>query len=317
MAQLQTLNPPLATHVVHQFPLPTWIENLAIRSNGQILLTILTKPELYLVDPAHPDKAVLVHTFSEVRILSGIVEVKDDVFYVAGGNVNLETFTSEHGSYKVWEVDLTTFDTDFKANVKEIAHLLGSGLLNGLEFLSTSESTILIADSDIGCVWKVDVNDGKVENLIEVDEMKPPPTPALQIGINGIKVHDGYLYWSNTGKSLFCRVAIDVDGVALGAPEILETDTLVDDFIFDKKGNTWLTQHALNVVGVVKVGGGVITVAGKVDQHTVAGCTACQFGRKKDEHILYVTTSGGLSAPVDGKPEGGKVVAIDTSKFHY
>jgi len=315
MAQSQILDPLLASHVVHQFPLPTWIENLAVRSNGQILLTMITKPELYLVDPTKPEEAVLVHTFSEVGMLSGIVEVEDDVFCVAGGNYSLQTFQSEHGSYKIWKVDMKSFDTDSKVTVKEIAHVTGSGLLNGMEYLS--KSSILVADSDVGCVWKIGVNDGKIENLIEVDEMKPPTPPALPMGINGIKVHDGYLYWSNTGKMLFCRVKIDADGKAAGAPETLETETLVDDFVFDKKGNAWLAQHSVNVIGVVKVGGGVITVAGKPDQLEICGSTACQFGRKGDEHILYVVTCGGLSYPVDGKTEGGKVVAVDTSKFEY
>jgi len=316
MAQSQTLDPLLTTHVVHQFPLPTWIENLAVRSNGQILLTIITKPELYLLDPSNPEKAILVHTFSEVGILSGIVEVDDDVFCVAGGNFSLETFQSEHGAGRIWEVDMKSFDTDSKVNVKEIAHLTGSGLLNGMEVLKSSENTILLADSDVGCVWKVNVKDGKIEKLVDVDEMKSPPPPALQMGINGLKVRDEYLYWTNTGKQLFCRVKIDEDGKTHGDPQILETETLVDDFVFDKKGNAWLAQHGLNVVGVVKAGGGVITVAGKADELTIAGSTACQFGRKGDRDILYVVTCGGLSAPVDGKMEGGKVVAVDTSKFH-
>jgi hypothetical protein len=317
MAEPQTLDPLLPTHVVHQFPLPTWIENLAVRSNGQILLTILTKPELYLIDPAKPDEAILVHTFSEVGILSGITEVKDDVFYVSGGNFSLQTFQSEHGTYRVWEVDMKSFDTNSKAAIKEIVHVTGSGLLNGLETLHSSENTILSGDSEVGCVWKVNVKDGKVEKLIEVDEMKPPPPPEMQLGINGIKVRDGYLYWTNTAKKLFCRIAIDEDGNPHGDPEILETETLVDDFVFDTKGNAWLAQHGLNVIGVVKVGGGVITVAGKADQLTIAGSTACQFGRKGDTDTLYVVTCGGLSAPVDGKVEGGKLIAIDTSKFHY
>jgi hypothetical protein len=317
MAQPQTLDPLLTTHTVHQFPLPTWIENLAVRSNGQILLTILTKPELYLLDPSNPEKVTLVHTFSEVGILSGIVEVEDDVFYVAGGNYSLDTFKAEHGSGRIWEVDMKSFDTDSKATIKEIAHLPGSGLLNGMEVLKSSENTILLADSEVGCVWKVNVKDGKVEKVIDIDEMKPPPPPEMQLGINGLKVRDGYLYWTNTAKQLFCRVTIDEDGKAHGDPQILETGTLVDDFIFDNKGNAWLAQHALNVIGVVKVGGGVITVAGKTDELTIAGSTACQFGRKGDEHILYVATCGALSFPVDGKVEGGKVVAVDTSKFHY
>jgi sugar lactone lactonase YvrE len=158
-----------------------------------------------------------------------------------------------------------------------------------------------------------------LEKVIEVDEMKLPQPPALQMGINGLKVHDGYLYWSNTGKQLFCRIKIDGEGKAAGTAEILERDIVIDDFCFDKHGNAWVTEHGLNVVGVVKASGGVVTAAGRIDKLTIAGGTACQFGRtSEDADILYYVTTGGLSAPVNGtEVEGGKVVAIDTSKFSH
>lgn len=92
---------------------------------------------------------------------------------------------------------------------------------------------------------------------------------------------------------------------------------MADDFTLDQKGNAWLATHSNNTIVVVKTDGSLVTVAGKLNELTVAGGTACQFGRGKDDgHILYVTTCGGLTAPVDGdKVEGGKIIAIDTSKF--
>jgi hypothetical protein len=317
MAEPTILDPELPSKVLYQFPLPTWIENLAVRSNGELLLTILTSPELYLLNPSDPKEALLVHKFEDVFGLTGIIEAKEDVFYVAGSNYNLATSSNEAGSDFVWEVDMTSFSKDSKANIKKIAHLTGAGLLNGVELFSKEEGTILIADSEIGVVWKANVNDGKVENIIEVDEMKPLPPPALQIGINGLKVRDGYLYWSNTGLKLFCRIKIDGEGKAIGPVEFLERDILIDDFVFDKKGNAWLTTHGMNTLAVVKPGGGVVTAAGSIDKLTVAGGTACQFGRtSSDGDILYFVTTGGMSAPVNGtEVEGGKVVAINTTKF--
>lgn len=317
MAEPTILDPELPSKVLYQFPLPTWIENLAVRSNGELLLTILTSPELHLLNPSDPKEAVLIHKFEEVRGLTGIIEVKEDVFYVTGSNFNLATFSNEAGSHFVWEVDMTSFSKNSKANIKEIAHLTGAGLLNGIELFSKEEGTILIADSEIGVVWKVNINDGKVENIIDVDEMKPPPPPELQMGINGLKVRGGYLYWSNTGFKLFCRIKIDGEGKATGPVEVLERDIVIDDFVFDKKGNAWLTTHGMNTLAVVKPGGGVVTAAGNIEKLTVAGGTACQFGRtSSDGDILYFVTTGGMSAPVKGtEVEGGKVVAINTTKF--
>ena len=318
MAQPQVIDPELPSELVHQFPKPTWIENIAVRSNGGLLVTLLTSPELYHISPSTKE-AVLVHKFDGFLGLTGIIEVKEDVFYIGAGNFSLETFASEQGSYKIYEVDMAGFSTGSNANIKEVAHLTGAGLPNGFELLSREAGAILIADSEVGAVWKVNVKNGNVEKAIELDEMKPPPPPALQMGINGVKVRDGYLYWSNTAKMLFCRIKIDGEGKEIGAVEVLETGILIDDFCFDKHGNAWLAQHGLNVLGVVKASGGVVTAAGSIDKLTVAGGAACQFGRTaSDADVLYFVTTGGMSAPVNGtEVEGGKVVAIDTAKFHH
>ncbi|KAH6723665.1 hypothetical protein DL95DRAFT_447912 [Leptodontidium sp. 2 PMI_412] len=317
MSTISSLDPLLSTTLIHQFPLPTWIENLAIRSNGTILATLLTTPELYLIDPKAPPSATLVANFPEVSGLTGIIEVQPDIFYIAGGNFNLATFANEAGSYWIWEVDMRSFDTDHQAKIRKVANLPEAGLPNGFELLSRDRGIIMIADSEIGSVWKLNVKDGKHEIAIQVDEMKPPPPPGLPMGINGIKIRDGYLYWTNTGEKTFCRVRIDEYAKAVGDVEVLERDTLVDDFVFDDQGNAWLAQNVMNVIGVRKDTGGVVMVAGAADQLTVAGATSCQFGRtEEDRNILYVATSGGLAAPINGTVvEGGKVVAVDTSSF--
>lgn len=212
-------------------------------------------------------------------------------------------------------MDLTTFDRDGAVKVKKITDVPGSGLLNGMELLSASERKILIADSEVGCVWKVDTKTGEHDIAIQVDEMKIPKE-GMPIGINGIKIRDGYLYWSNTGERYFCRIKIDENCKAIGTAEILAKECLIDDFVFDTKGNVWLTQNILNTVAVMKLDGRLVTVTGHVDKFDVSGGTACQFGKTlEDEHILYVVTAGGIAKPVMGQIEGGKVVAVDTSHF--
>jgi hypothetical protein len=51
--------------------------------------------------------------------MAGIIEVEHDKFYVAGGNFDLSTFVNQAGSCKLWEVDMTNFESDGKAVVKE------------------------------------------------------------------------------------------------------------------------------------------------------------------------------------------------------
>ena len=143
-----------------------------------------------------------------------------------------------------------------------------------------------------------------------------PPVQGLPIRINGIKIRDRYLYWTNTGEKIFCRIKIGEHSNAVGGTEILVLDCLSDDFVFDKKGDAWITHHGLNTVGVVKAGRGLVTVAWEMDQLTVAGGAACQFGRGAGgKDVLYVVTTGGMSAPVNGELTEGWKVVVNTATF--
>lgn len=274
---------------------------------------MLLVPDLYQVDPStNPPTSTLIYHFTDTLALLGIVELTKDRFYVAGGNINMAKGDFGFGTYGVWEVDLR----QAAPAVKKVASFPDSGLLNGMEVLSAETGEILLADSIRGLVWKLNVNTGEVSNFLEVPETKAAPPPARPTAINGLKVRDGYLYWSNTSAQTFCRIAISSAGEPAGETEILARDCLIDDFVFDREGNAWLAQHNLNCVSVIRKDGCVVQVAGKGDSLDIAGATACQFGRgEQDKKVLYCVTTGGMSAPVDGKKEGAKIVAINTSRW--
>ena len=101
-------NPATAT-TVWEFSNHTWVENLAVRSNGQILTTLGTTPELYQVDPNHQLNATLVHSFPNAISCLGITETTSDVFYIAVGNYSFDTFRTAPGSWSVWRVDMAPF----------------------------------------------------------------------------------------------------------------------------------------------------------------------------------------------------------------
>jgi sugar lactone lactonase YvrE len=315
MAQTLVLESQLPSRVIHQFPNPTFIENLAIRSNGKILVTVVNGASLMMVDPQNPSTPTLIHKFEGVLAVTGVIEVEHDIFYVAAGNFDLKA-GNETGSYSIWKVDMSGFEEEGKAKTEMLTTLPNAGLPNGFESLPKDKTCFLFADSEAGNVVKVNVNTGASEVLIDLEEMKHGPE-GMPLGINGIKYKDGYLYWTTTVKKIFCRIKVDDHGDAVGKAEIVARDILADDFTLDKKGNAWLTTHSNNTIVVVKTDGTLVTAAGRLDELTVAGGTACQFGRGKDDgHVLYVTTCGGLTAPVGGdKVEGGKIIAIDTSTF--
>lgn len=219
------------------------------------------------------------------------------------------------GSYSIWSVALTSSS---KADVKKVTDLPEASFLNGMAKLPTSPH-VLIADSTLGLVWSLNTETFKYEVGIEVEEMKIPPPPGFPLAINGVKVHDGYLYWTNSGKMLVCRLKIDQDGKKAGEVEILAEGTFGDDIVVDERG-IWVAQGMLNTVALLRdtrKGGWETEVASGANNETVlAGGTALAFGRKKGfEKVLYTTTNGGLAGPVNGKTIGGSLVAIDTDNF--
>ena len=103
--------PPYNVTTISQFPLPSWVENLAFRSSGQLLATLGSTAELYLVDPSGdnlPVTPTLLHSFAGKSSVSGIVELGHDNFYMAVGNFSLETGKSVPGTWDIWKAQFNT-----------------------------------------------------------------------------------------------------------------------------------------------------------------------------------------------------------------
>lgn len=98
-----------AAGIVWTFDNETWIENLAVRENGEILCTSLNRAALYLVNPFE-HVASVVHQFEPTDGLLGIAEVQTDVFVVASANVSLATSKAYPGSAKMWKVDMAAWE---------------------------------------------------------------------------------------------------------------------------------------------------------------------------------------------------------------
>jgi hypothetical protein len=132
---------PLAeSYIVHQFPNPTWVENIAIRQTGQLLVTLLSAPDLYLIDPIsaseHPNStqgATLVHSFAPLSALLGITETEPDHFYVVASS----SPDYAPGTFSVVSVDLSLYDSTKNPDIvtKEVAAFPNAGLLNGMATL--------------------------------------------------------------------------------------------------------------------------------------------------------------------------------------
>ncbi|OIW28641.1 hypothetical protein CONLIGDRAFT_389394 [Coniochaeta ligniaria NRRL 30616] len=315
---------PLSHRVVYQFPNHTWLENIFVRSNGDLLVTVLM-PSAALIqisDPSSAEPTVsIVHNFTSVDGLLGIAETKHDVFTVTGGNFT-GIGAQVNGTFSAWEVDLNGSDMYNNKNVNLITSMKPVAFMNGLTSLPENPTTVLIADSALGVVWRLDTLTGRFNKALDFLDMKVVPGSPLAIGINGIRISNDTLYFTNSFERTIYRVKIDkTGGVAMGAAmekfvQIKEA-IFLDDFAIGSDGVIWAVENVANRLFAVRPDGSYEVVEGGINQTTVAGDTAAAFGRgKTDQKTLYVVTSGAQAGPVNGTyVEGGKVVAVDTSGY--
>lgn len=329
-----SLNSQLTT--VHQFPNNTWVENIAVRSNGNLLVTFIApSPDVWEVDPVS-QKVRLVYTFPEATSVMGIAEYADDVFAVNVGNFSLETTLATEGSWSVWSIDMRGCPSEDgrsewhdgvapDAKVAKLTDLPEAQYLNGMASLPNNPSQLLIVDCGAGTVFSLDTTTGQYSLAIsDVDALKPAPDPPVIIGINGIQFRHGEpgtLYWTNSFKDgHFGRIAIDpLTGQQAGPAEVLldhKQSGAQDDFTFDSDGNAWLVGSPQDTVIELTSGDWGFEVVVN-DTEVVAGPTSCKFGRtEKDGEVLYVVTDGGILEELPEGIRGGAVVAVDTALLH-
>jgi len=311
---------PLPARIVYQFPSETWIENIAVRPNGDLLLTtLLPKASLYTVqNPQHPHaRAKLLHTF-DVDSLTGIAEVKPDKFVVLGGNFSANA-VGVPGTFSAWVVEFESARTP-SPRIKKSATIRDAVFFNGVTALPGRDE-VLIADSTLGLAWHLDVDTGKYRIGLREPHMLPAPKAPLKIGINGIHFFRGFIYWTNSFEATLYRIKVGHDGraVAGAAVEVVgKADAMfLDDFAMDSRATAWAATHLDNKLVVIRPNGASTVVLGSPTELVVAGGTSCAFGRTaKDYQTLYVVTDGGIANSGNGAiVEGGKVVAVDTSRF--
>ena len=301
-----------------------WVENIAIRPNGQQLLTRLDTPELYLLqlETWNPD-SLLFYRFPGVLALTGIVEIAPDVFAVSVGNYTLASGPTT-GSWSVWRLDLNGWDgtpseESFPlpaTRVSKIADVNEAAYLKGMSLLS--ERYVLLSDFRAGVVYRLDVNSGAYKVVVEDGLMVAVPQPIFgDSGVNGLRVRDGSLYFTNTGQNIFAKIPINADGTPSGTASVIahtpaSTDYF-DGFTFGAHGDVYLgTGSGNTLVRVSQSGGPIVRIAGQLNSTTLAEPTNCAFGRgSTDQGVLYLSTAGGVAAPVQGRyTRGGALMVV-------
>lgn len=284
------------------------IENSVLRPNGHLLFTTLTSPQLWTIDPSAdaPTAEVVRWLPGNITALTGIAAVGDDVFAVIGGNRGSFHYTHE----TIFTVDFNSNATD-DANpnateVAVVAELPDAIMLNGMAALPTNPRVLVVADSRVGCLWRVDVDTGLVTQAISNPWFDAVANATQPIGVDGLKLAaDGTAaYFTNVDLEVFGRIPIRDNGTALvatGDVEILATfagDDNWDDLAL--AGNDTVAYGAMNpgVVARVDLGTGEMTVV--VNDTTVQGGPTSVVLKGDGVHA-YVTTRGDSTTLTSGQ----------------
>jgi sugar lactone lactonase YvrE len=109
-------------------------------------------------------------------------------------------------------------------------------VLNGLA-ADWGQDALYATDSNADTVWKISLKTGTASLWAQGAYLEPTAGEG-PIGANGIKVHDGAVWVSNTNRGTLLRIAIGAHGTAGGVTTVAQGLTAIDDFAFTGHGNT-------------------------------------------------------------------------------
>lgn len=280
------------------------IENSALRPDGHLLLTTFDQGHLYTLNTSgRTHQAQLVAALPGATALCGITAIDHDEFAIVGGI---------RGSYSY--MNETLYAVDFTHNaidpiIRTVARVPNAVMLNGMASLPTQPHIVLIADSRLGCLFRIDTKTGISKIAFKDDTLAAPTNASIPIGINGLKIARGYVYFTNTARGTFSRIPVSADGLEFGNVELIATlDMGVsgddwDDFALDANGVAYIAQPD-NSIAMIRPDGQQSIVAGGGETNDIIGPTSVQIGTGGK---LYVTTRGGT---VDGVTYSGQVVEV-------
>ncbi|KAH7140992.1 hypothetical protein EDB81DRAFT_900543 [Dactylonectria macrodidyma] len=270
------------------------LENIAVRRNGDVLVTSVSSSTIFQVSTKNAYPPVAVARIPNRNATLGIVELEQDIFYVAAADI----LGLGGSANEIWKLDLRSFRHTGTGKVKHPATLTLSAkvtnavLLNGVTRLAGNDNThILAADSNAGKVFRINVRTGKVA-LAQQHHTMSTVVGQLGVGINGIHTFGNSLYYTNLDQKLFARVPISLsDGSATGRVEVISNGTLLnaDDFTLSRDGTrAWITENGGNALIEIDISSKTTRVA--VNSTILTSISSVAFGRTwSDWNTLYVT----------------------------
>jgi hypothetical protein len=196
--------------------------------------------------------------------------------------------------------------------VSLIANLTDVILPDSVATLPYDPSVVLVVDAAQGVIWWVNTATGN--HGVTIDDPTFKPTDEVPLGVNGIRILNGELYFTNLATNSIGKVKITAEGSATSAVQIVTTKALeADDFALSDDGVVYAA--GANTLWKVSADGHTAAFVGDPSSTVVQGITSARFGRTAvDKDVVYMSTQGGLLEDPSGSVvHGGQLLAVNVN----
>ena len=278
---------PVATEVVAQWPPGTFLENLALDSDGESWL--VTSPFNQTIYRVRADGTTQTAAKFD-QWVTGIVSHPQGPLAAVG--------TQGQADWRLHRI------TDVAAQA--VCELPGVLFANGMTWAG---GRLLVVDSLRSVVLAVDTGAGTSSVWLDHPLLTPMRPDSPVPGINGIKVHDGWVVITNTQRGLLLRVPVESPQPRCDL-EVVAEGLSGDDLAVMPDGRIMVATHTYHSVLCLYPDGRREDIAG-YDQG-VAGPTAVAVGPESTPTV-YVSTTGGLLSPPRDDVEPARLLRMDVT----
>jgi hypothetical protein len=222
-------------------------ENITLEPDGSAVVTFNRARQVARVSTNGTVTilATLPAPASGAAAASGIVRANNGTLYV---NYNAGVQSS------IWRIPPNG------GSPAQFAALPNVAALNGLA-MDESESNLYVTDSTNGAVWKISLRPGTAGAAMLWAQGAPlQRTGSAPQGANGIKVHNGAVWVSNTAQGTLMSIPITEDGTAGTITTKATGLAAIDDFAFTGSGDVVAAQNFVSEASIVYQDGSHVTV---------------------------------------------------------
>ena len=168
---------------------------------------------------------------------------------------------------------------------------------------------LLVVDSPRSVVLAIDTQAGTSSVWLDHRLLTPVQPDSPVPGINGIKVHDGWVVITNTQRGLLLRVPVESPQPRRDL-EVLVEGLSGDDLAVMPDGRIMVATHTYHSVLCLYPDGRREDIAGY--HQGLAGPTVVAVGPESTPTV-YVSTTGGLLSPPHDDVEPARLLRMDVT----